>query len=168
MGAVLALLLLTYLLPMRASYQPRAIVVSVCPTVEPGIYRVRADFGIRFDVPEADFTVNLSQRDMPPGRAYTVTLKKRGTNMIIWQDDDMFRDLKNAFPVFSRRVGENDIRTRAGRVVGKDRWGDLRGDGRWRYVTFFSGDAVGYRPMPPSEARLFDQVVNSACLSPSQ
>ena len=121
--------------------------------------------GTQFDAPEANFSVKDVTRDMPPGTLYTVTLEDRGTNMIVWPYDDLFDELKTVFPVFSRRVGENDILTQDGRVVGKDRWGVLNDGERWRYVTFSAGGAAGYRPVPPEDARLFDQILSSACVA---
>jgi hypothetical protein len=142
-------------------------VLSICQAVAPGKHRIRADFGTQFDVPEVKFSVKLGVRDMPGGELYTVTLRERAEYLMVWHDDDVFNELKNAFPVFSRHVGEDDVRTREGRIVGKDRWGNLNDGERWRYVTFSDGDAVGYRPMSPNEARSFDQVISTACLSPS-
>jgi hypothetical protein len=152
---------------MRAVSPPPVIVLSVCPTVASGVQRFRADFGTQFDVSETNFTVAARTRDMPPGTLYTVTLKDRGTNMIVWHDDELFRELKDTFPVFSRRVGEKNIRTQDGRVVGKDHWGVLNDGERWRYVTFSAGDAAGYHPVAPGDARLFDRVLSSACISTS-
>ncbi len=165
LGAVLAASVFIYLFCMRAASPPSAIVLSVCQAVAPGIQRIKGDFGVRFDVPDAKFSIKDGARDMPPGTLYKVALKDRAANMMVWHDDDVFSELKSAFPVFSRHVGEGEVRTLEGRKVGRDRWGDLRGGDRWRYVTFSSGDAVGYWPIPPNEARLFDQVLDSACLS---
>jgi len=67
------------------------------------------------------------------------------------------------FPVFSERVDHRDIRTVRGRLVGEDRWGQLKAGERWRYVTFLDGDAVGYWPVPPEQATVLDRVINSAC-----
>ncbi len=150
---------------MRAASPPPAIVLSVCQTAAPGIRRIKGDFGVRFDVPEAKFSVEHGAQDMPAGTLYKVTLRDGAANMVMGQDDDVFRELKDAFPIFSRHVGEGDVLTHEGHKVGRDRWGDLKGGDRWRYVTFSSGDAVGYWPIPPNEAGLFDQVISSACLS---
>lgn len=164
-GAVLGLAVVVYVFRMRAPRRPPSLVLSVCQAVAPGMRRFKANWGTQFDAPEANFTVKAHERDMPGGELYTVTLKERAEYLVVWQDDDLFRDLKNAFPVFSRHVGQDDVRTHAGRIVGKDHWGDLNGGDRWRYVSFSDGDGAGYWPVPLNEARLFDQVINSACLS---
>jgi hypothetical protein len=164
-GVVLSAAVVVYVFRLRAPRRPRSLVMSICQAVAPGMRRFKGDFGTQFDVPEVKFSVKDWARDMPPGTLYAVTLKETVESMVVWHDDDVFNELKNAFPVFSRHVGEDDVRTRDGRIIGRDRWGNLSDGERWRYVTFFDGDAVGYRPMSPDEARLFDQVINSACLS---
>ncbi|MFZ0787547.1 MAG: hypothetical protein WAM67_17310 [Candidatus Acidiferrales bacterium] len=130
------------------------------------MHRIRSDFGTQFDVPESEFTIRAGARDMPAGILYTVTLKDGGARLLIWRDDNMFSELKNVFPVFSQHVEEKDVRTPGGRSIGRDRWGFLKGGDRWRYVTLADGDAVGYRPNSSKEARLFDQIIGSACISP--
>lgn len=37
----------------------------------------------------------------------------------------------------------------------------------WRDVKFVGGEEVGYLPVKPNEARTFDQIIGSACLSPA-
>jgi hypothetical protein len=144
---------------------PEAVTISVCPDIVFGVHRVTADSGIRFAAPEKAFTVHAALRDMPPGRLYVVKLKDADAKIVVWRDDDMFRDLKVAYPVFSDQIGQRIIRDATGRNFGSDRWGYLQSGERWRYVRFSTGDAVGYEPTPPKQASLLDQVVNSACLS---
>ncbi len=144
---------------------PQAIAISVCPDVTSGVHRIRSDFGIRLDAPEKAFTVHAGHPDMPPGTVYVVKLNDAGANLVVSSDDDIFRDLKIAYPVFSELIEERNIRDAAGRIFGTDRWGYLQGGERWRYVKFSTGDAVGYEPTPPKQANLLDQVVNSACFS---
>jgi hypothetical protein len=144
---------------------PQAIAISVCPDVTFGVHRIRSDFGIRFDASEKDFTVQAGPRDMPPGTLYVVKLKDADANIVIWRDDNVFRDLKIAYPVFSEHIGERNIRDATGSIFGTDRWGYLQSGERWRYVRFSTRDAVGYEPTPPKQANLLDQVINSACFS---
>jgi hypothetical protein len=124
-----------------------------------------SDFGIRFDAPEKMFIVHAGLRDMPPGTLYVVKLRDSDANIAVWRDDDIFRDLKTAYSVFSEHVEERSIRDATGRISGTDHWGYLQSGERWRYVRFSSGDAAGYKPTPPKQAKLLDQVVNSACFS---
>jgi len=169
-GLVLALSAgAAYWVRMRAPSQPPTIVLSACRTVAPGMHRIKGDFGTQFDVPEANFAVAQGGLDFPPEGIYTITLNERDKNtkmMVAWRDDDFaFGDLKGAFPIFSRRVGEQEIRSPDGSLVGRDHWGDLNSGERWRYVTFRAGDGAGYRPVPPKDARLFDQILSSACVA---
>ena len=142
---------------------PQAVAVSVCPDLTPGIRRIPSDFGIRFDASEKLFMVHAGVRDMPPGTMYIVKLRDGDAHVVVWRGDDVFRDLKNAYPIFSKHIEERAIRDATGQSFGTDQWGYLQTGERWRYVKFSTGDAVGYEPTPPKRSNLLDQVVNSAC-----
>jgi hypothetical protein len=157
-----------YFFLMRTPHPPPALVLAACRDLPPGTHRINADFGTQFDVREKDFTIRSGMRDLPPGILHSVRLKDGTASMVIWHDDDIFNELKSAFPVFSEHVKERHVNTPQGSSVGKDRWGYLSSGERWRYVTFSSGDAVGYRPIRPEEASLLDQVISSACLLPAR
>jgi hypothetical protein len=143
---------------------PPPIRISVCPAVTSGERRIVSNFGVRFDVPEKTFDVYASPRDMPAGTLYVITLRDTKANAVVWLDDGVFRELKIAYPAFSKRVETREIRDAAGRLWGTDRWGVLPSGERWRFVTFSTGDAVGYDPVPPNEAALLDRLVDSACV----
>jgi hypothetical protein len=96
----------------------------VCPDVTSDVHRITSDFGIRFDAPEKAFTVHAGLRDMPTGTFYVVKLKDADANVVVWRDDDMFRDLKIAYPVFPEYLEERNIRDATGRIFGTDRWGE--------------------------------------------
>jgi hypothetical protein len=140
-------------------------VVAVCPDLTPGTHRILADYGLRFDAPEKLFMVQSSVRDMPPGTMYVVKLRNGDAHIVVWRDDEVFRNLKIAFPIFSKHTEERIIRDTTGRNFGTDQRGYLQTGERWRYVKFSTGDAAGYEPRPPREANLLDQVINSACFS---
>lgn len=168
LGTVSISFVLLYLFRNHTPHSPPALVLSVCGPVAPGMHRIDSDFGIQFDVSESVLAVHANTRDMPPGTLYVVTLKGSSENLVIWRDDNIFSELRSAFPVFSEHVEERDIRTPKCRLVGKDRWGYLKDGDQWRYVRFFVGDAVGYRPLPSKQAGLLDQVISSACVSPGR
>jgi hypothetical protein len=144
---------------------PQAITVSVCPGIGFGVHRVTSDAGIRFDAPEKAFTVHAALRDMPPGWLYVVKLKDADAKIVVWRDDDVFRDLKIAYPVFSDQIGQRIIRDATERIFGSGHWGYLQSGERWRYVKFSTGNVVGYEPTLPKQASPLDQVLNSACFS---
>jgi hypothetical protein len=150
----------------KSSNAPQPVPVTLCSDPTPDKQRIKADFGIHFDAPEKTFTVHAGTRDMPPGTLYVVKLRDGDAHIVIWRDDDVFGDLKNAYPIFSKHTNERTVRDTTGRSFGTDRWGYLQTGERWRYVKFSTGDAVGYEPRPPKEANMLDQVVNSACFSP--
>jgi len=167
-AAVLIFSVATYLLSFHSPHAmsvPPAIIVSACPDLPSGMRRNRSDFGTQFDASEKAFTVHAGLRDMPPGKLYVVKLKDGDAKRVVWRDDDIFRNLKTAYPFFSKHVEERNIRTSTERVFGTDRWGYLQSGERWRYVRFSSGDAVGYESTPPKQASMLDQSTGSACFS---
>jgi hypothetical protein len=113
---------------------PQVVAVSVCRDVAHGMHRITSDFGIRFDAPEKVFVVHEALRDMPPGMMYIVRLRDTDAHIVFWHDDDIFRDLKSAYPVFSKRVEERAIRDAVGGNFGTDQWGYLPDGERWRYI----------------------------------
>ena len=149
----------------QISNPPKLVSVAVCSDLNPDKHRIAGDFGVQFDAPKKVFTVHAGIRDMPPGTLYVVKLRDGDAHIVIWRDDSVFRDLKNAYPIFSKHIEERTVRDTTGRSLGMDQWGYLQTGERWRYVKFSIGDAVGYEPRPPKEANLLDQVINSACFS---
>jgi hypothetical protein len=154
-----------YFFSVRDRQAPSAISVLPCRNPNPDVRRIRSDFGATFDIPEKNFNVRAATQDMPPGHFYVVTLKNSSAKMLIAHNDGIWPDLKNAFPVFSRQVESRTIQTVGKHSIGTDHWGYLNSGERWRHVEFSSGDAVGYRPVPLSEADLFDRAISSACFS---
>jgi len=145
---------------------PDQVIISACPSLAPGVHRITSDFGIRFDAPDEAFTIHAALRDMPPGTLYIVKLRDTEAKMAVcWRVDCAIKDLQTAYPIFSEHVEARNIRDAKGLTFGTDRWGYLQSGERWRYVTFSNGGAAGYEPTPPEQARLLDQVVNSACVS---
>src|ERR1700676_4013509 len=144
---------------------PQKIILTMCRDITSSDHRIRSDFGIQLGAPGKDFAVHARLRDMPPGRLYVIKLKDSVAKIVVWRDDDIFRNLKSAYPVFSDVTQERIIQDTAGNVLGTDRWGYLHGGERWRYVKFSSGDAMGYEPAARKQADQLDQVVHSACFS---
>jgi hypothetical protein len=74
------------------------------------------------------------------------------------------RKLESRWTAFSERVEERDVRYVYGPIVSRDRWGRLKTGERWRLVKFVGAEEVGYSPTPEKLARLFDQIISSACI----
>ena len=102
------------------------VTVSVCPDPTPGIHRIPSDFGVQFDAAEKVFIVHAALRDMPPGTMYIVKLRDGDAHTVVWRDDNVFRDLKNAYPIFSQHIEERTIRDATGHSFGTDQWGYLQ------------------------------------------
>jgi hypothetical protein len=163
-GLVLICSIVFYLVRIRTSHAPIAIVVSACRDLDPGVRRIRADFGTQFDISETAFVVKSGVQDMPPGVNYSV-IPKDSTARLVITSNDTWKEVEDAFPAFSEDLHERNIRGANGRSVGMDRWGSLKSGERWRFVKFFNRDAVAYLPTAPKEAILLDRVISSACLS---
>jgi hypothetical protein len=59
---------------------------------------------------------------MPPEMMYVVTSNDHAdAKLVVSQDDDDFRDLEVAYPIFSQHVGERTIWDVEGRGFGTDR-----------------------------------------------
>jgi hypothetical protein len=146
---------------------PRAVAVSACPdTIAGADDRLVTRFGLRFDVPSDRFRVKQQQRDMPPEVVYVARPNGHAdAKLVISEDDGDFRELEVAYPTFSKHVGERTMRDAEGRNFGTDRWGYLQSGERWRQVRFSTGEHVGYKPLPPRQADLLDQIVSSACFA---
>lgn len=169
LGAVLPSTIAIYLLSLRSPRVPGippAIVFSACTKIAPGARHITSDYGTGFDVPDKAFMVHAGSADMPPGVTYILNLKDSDAKMVVSYDDYVFRDLKTAFPTFSEHVEDRNILTPKGRLMGTDHWGYLKSGEPWRYVKFSSGDAAGYGPTSAEAAKMLDQVLDSACLSP--
>jgi len=151
----------------QVTERPQTATISVCPDTITGAHLLTTDLGLRFDAPGKVLTVRKGQRDMPP-EIYVVTLNGHADGkLVVSLDSGDFQDLESAYPIFSKNLEERTVQDTEGRNFGTDRWGYLQNGERWRYVKFTTGDRVGYGPLPPSQADLLDQVVNSACLLPA-
>lgn len=150
---------------------PPAVVVSVCQDVASGVRRAAKDLEIEFDISEPNLVLDhggVGWTDNPlPG--HVITVKNRGSVAMYisrWHLDDLDKNSKFVWPMFSEHVEERDVHNAHGGVVGEDHWGIWERGKRWRFVKFAGGlEEVGYPPTPANEAQLFDQVISSACFS---
>jgi hypothetical protein len=166
--AIIALLVGTMLLGAywfftRDPRPPAVATIHRCAGFASETQGIKAPYGIRFSVSEKAFAIRSFSSDMPPEKDYAITLKGADAEMIVAHDDGIWPDLRDTSPIFSRRVADRSSRSIWARAAGKDTWGYLKSGERWRYVAFSTGDAIGYRPVPPSTAALFDQIMSSAC-----
>jgi hypothetical protein len=146
---------------------PEKITVNSCRAVPSNMIRTDSDFGIALDAPSSEFAVRSASSDMPPGTRRRITSIHGSGYLLVWRDDAvLFFDLKSAFPVMSEKTGTRNVTNTLRATVGTDTWGYLEDGERWRYVTFRTGTAVGYRPLPPAQADALDQILSSACFAP--
>ena len=171
-GAAVLFLVVAYLVFRRPSapIPPPPVLVSVCNDPAPGMHRI--GFGIRFDVPEIGFAID-------PGtiHGWTDSLLPLTQTIKVWNSGasalkialgplPFENELESTWPVFSEHVEVRDVHYISGPGVSKDRWGYLKSGERWRLVKFVGSEEVGYLPTSEKLARLYDQIISSACFSP--
>jgi hypothetical protein len=83
----------------RVTNPPPAIAISVCPNLSLVCIASRRCFGSTHLRKCSQSTRVL--RDMPPRTLYAVRLKDADANIVVWRDDDIFRNLKITYPIFS-------------------------------------------------------------------
>lgn len=147
---------------------PPELVISACRDLPPGVHRI--GFDIMFYVPGMEFTIRTVRGDTPPSIEYYVATTNRGATRSLLHMLEISvwglafeRQLEFAWPVFSEHVEERNVPTAQGGVAGTDRWGYLKTGERWRFIRFGRTEEVGYLPVPDREAKLFDDIISSAC-----
>jgi len=65
--------------------------------------------------------------------------------------------------VFSDHIEKRNIFDDKGQLIGEDNWGYLKSGERWRQVHLRGSAYVKYGFVDEKDAKLFDQVINSAC-----
>lgn len=187
-GAVMVFSIAAYLALRRPSLSPPppsplAVVVHPCRAVATGMRRLGSgDLDIMFDLSDTAFALDVGGPDMPPTTVYYVTAKDAGASTLEISNGptDFGNALNNAWPFLAAHFyralpsgpldslegyGERYVRDVHGTVIGKDRWGYVKSGKRWRLVKSFGREEAGYPPTPPREAKLFDQIISSACVS---
>lgn len=175
--AVMVCLIAGYLAlrhPGPPATPPPTVVVSDCRDVAPGVRRIGRDLSIKFDIPVSRLAFDSGETgwsDRPNRQHYDIAFQDQSSitmRIEVWPYFNLNRNLQLAWPKFSERVEERDVRNAHGGVVGKDHWGVWNDGKRWRLVIFAGREEVGYLPTPAKEADLFDQVISSACFSTAQ
>jgi len=177
--AGLVLLSLYFLILRRKNpVAPAILVVPVCKKLEPGMKRVelsRSEF--QFDVPTERFTIKDSDNETPIGGGGLIVISKNGKSfMYIAHDSEA--STEDMRPALDSTVGSSGQVERRkvfaddGIVVGEDAWGYWGNGEVWRRVQLQRSILARYGSINSSDrsgsvhqedAKLFDQVVNSAC-----
>src|SRR5215469_657624 len=180
-GGVFLVLSLGYLhLSGRTSEKPPTVatplspIVSVCKEVVPGMNRIGARPGdrymLQFDVPVKSVSVHEGEEDAPPfAYGFGIRPQAGGESFLEisygpqrnWWDVDRKR-------AASERVAKRIIVDDQGRSVGEDDWGYLEPERRWRRARFQGWVQAEYGFVNAKDADLFDEIIKSACLLPSQ
>lgn len=158
-------------------------VVRSCKTLGLGMRRVGAG-AFQFDVPEEGFTIKHFASDAPSG-SYGFSVKpSSSTSYLLIQWDpkigiESMRPTTDPALTFVGPVQNRKIIDNKGNVIGEDAWGywgdrefwrrvRLKGSVVARYGSINQGDLPTYGSVFQQDAQLFNQVINSVCIEPSQ
>jgi hypothetical protein len=155
----------------QSGASPPIPVVSVCKELPPGMRRIGAKPGdrymLQFDVPETEVLIREGVSDAPP-IVYGFDIKPKDSESRLAvsygpQSNNVNADrARDSFPHVLKRIIVDD----KGHSVGEDDWGYQNAEKRWRRARFQGWVTADYGPLVnEQEARLFDRVINSACLS---
>lgn len=147
-------------------------VVSTCKDSSPGTRRVGAKAGdrymLQFSVPEARVRIRDGVTDAPP-LIYGFDIRLQGDESLltISYGPPSSAGVDPARGTYSR-VEKRVVVDDAGHSVGEDDLRYLNTGARSRSVLFQGWVTAQYRSVSETDARLFDQIINSACLLPSE
>jgi hypothetical protein len=160
---------------------PVVPVVSSCKKMAPAMRRIwRSEF--QFDIPAERFTIEDFASDAPAG-AYGLRVRPRNSASFLdisWGPDAGMEGMRPAADpalAFSGPVENRKILDDEGAPVGEDAWGYWGKGEVWRRVRFRGSIVARYGPINPGEvarygsvhqedATLFDQILNSVCITP--
>lgn len=176
------LLFSVYLLLRRGKkpVPPAAPVVSSCKRLDPGVRSVgRSEF--QFDIPLERFTIKDFASDALAGAyGFRIVPKNRAAFLdVSWAPEAGMEGMGPALDpalTFSGPVERRKILDDEGSIVGEDAWGywgkgefwrrfRLRGSIVVRYGAINPGDVATYGSVHQEDAELFDQVINSVCVT---
>ena len=149
---------------------PSIPMVSVCKDLPPGMRRIGAKPGdrymLQFDVPETEVLIREDVSDAPP-IVYGFGIKPKGSESRLRisygsqrQDIAADRARESSSQVVNRIIVDDK-----GHSVGEDDWGYQNSENRWRRARFQGWVTADYGLVNEQEAKLFDRVISSACLS---
>ncbi len=161
---------------------PAVPIVSGCKKLGPGMRRIEVGpVKLHFDAPVERFTVKCGVPDRPVGPYGGCTVQPKNSASLLnisWDPEASMKGMQPHLdpalvysgPVVNRKVLDDD-----GNTAGEDSWGywgngefwrrvQLRGSVVARYGSVNEKDIASYGSAPEKDAKLFDQVISSACL----
>jgi hypothetical protein len=130
--------------------------------------RIGNSSGVQFDVPAKDFAIGEGWSDTPPfTHGFGLGLKDGKSLMNIELEKPLDNMAVDPIRVFSAHIERRSVFDDKGQVIGEDNWGYLTTGERWRNIHFRGRVAVKYGLVSQSDAQLFDQIINSACILPA-
>ena len=172
-SAYFALVAIRKPVPSRPVAPPVPVIKS-CGPGSPDMRRIQSKVlsspnavqTVQFDVPTAQFRIQEGATDMPPFiHGFDLTVKGSSSHLEISSPHSVTKtpvaapDPRRTFSTYEERR----ILNSSGEVVGRDVWGYLQTGERWREVQIHPLVVAQYGLVREQDARLFDQVINSAC-----
>lgn len=148
--------------------------LGVCSEPELNFERIGwGKYDLQFDVPLHDVRLIRGKADVD----YIVQIVKaiHGEDRVeFWfgpyaidstPDDEQYVE-SETFATRNVVIPPGLVRGSKGGVIGTDTWGRLPNGKMWRQIAVV-GEGARYRDVSPEDAALFDQIINSACWSPT-
>lgn len=142
------------------------LIVPVCERPTPGHKRIGwSRLGPQFDAPLGEVDVQFGHVDTDYVR-HVVRAKNSSTHIEFWfgpmaisaePDDDLF--------ISSVKFSQRNIVSPRGQRIGMDSWGELPSGMRWRQTAIAAEGGSLYQAVPPKTVDLFDQIVDSICMT---
>jgi hypothetical protein len=148
--------------------QPDNMIVPHCKKTTNGLKRIGwGKNGIQFDVPEHGVKISGGTPDVDYVH-YVIKSGKGKSFLGFWfgpyaiglePDDERFLSSST----FDQR---SVVDSKEEPMGGQDNWGDSRSGGHWRQMAILGEGGAEYADAGPQDAALFDQIINSACVTP--
>ena len=124
------------------------------------------EYGVHFSAPAKEVTIKGGKPDTDYVR-YVLKPKKGDSWLEIWYgpyaltttpDDDYF--------VNSLDFSQSYIEAEQGKAYGVDSWGHRSDGTRWRWTAVLLEGGARYETKNEADARIFDRIIDSICISP--
>jgi hypothetical protein len=148
--------------------------LAACSEPERNFERIGwGKYDLQFDVPLHDVRLIRGKADVDY-IVHIVKAKHSEDRVEFWfgpyamdstPDDEQYVE-SETFATRNVVIPPGLVRGSKGGVIGTDTWGRLPNGKMWRQIAVV-GEGARYRDVSPEDAALFDQIINSACWSPT-
>jgi hypothetical protein len=160
--------------PVQASGELRAVLerdentdwnISVCPTAKPRGREV-GENGLRFTIPRGAKT---KRQRSDEGLALAISLSPHSAPLLLsWTGNTGSPHGDDPRILESKQFAERWIKNNHSETLGLDAKGETREGLRWRHAAFFFEATASYSAVLKETSESYDNIINSACLAPTE